>query len=825
MIFYEGDTSKLTPMVRQYLEIKEAHQDCILFFRLGDFYEMFFDDAKEASSILSITLTARNRGDELKIPMCGIPYHSAEGYIQKLLDAGKKIAICEQIGDPLQTKGIVERRVVQIITPALRPNDFRQTSATYLASVAIGRRDDQQLQFELAYLDISTGECRTVELRSEHELLDELARVAPKELLWPKGFRDHRLCVALQKLFPKLLVNFVNSSEPLSRQGEEILPGARLSYAAAREGNVSPPPNSTSVLTKSAMDSLFSYLKRAQYTSLGHIQKVERYEIQKTMRLDAPTIRNLELFETQYERTAYGSLFWLLDRTSTAMGRRLLRQWLLYPLLNVEEISIRQRQVSQFFEKQALRESIQKKLKELLDLERIIGRLTLGFSNARDLLALRNAFQMIPELNYLFQSEGVHFSIRAFSDLRAQALSDLLSRAIVDDPPLSLKEGGMIREGFNKELDELILVLRDTKTYLANLERRERERTAIQSLKVRFNQVFGYYIEITKANLSSVPADYIRKQTLVNCERFITPELKEFEEKILTAETRRFELEYQLFEEIRAAVVESAVSLLKGVHELAEIDVYCSLAEVAAEQNYVCPQLTDNFDIEIKEGRHPVIEKLLSERFVPNDIHLDNEKNLILIITGPNMAGKSTVMRQTALIVLLSQIGSFVPASLAKIGLVDRIFTRVGAQDHLSKGESTFMVEMRETAEILKFATERSLILLDEIGRGTSTFDGMSIAWSVAAYIHDTLKAKTLFATHYHELVALASEKPKVANFHAAVTQIGEEVVFIRKLKPGGMGRSYGIHVARLAGLPTAVVEGSKVILRRLEDGSSPQNS
>ncbi len=632
MIFYEGDTSKLTPMVRQYLEIKEAHQDCILFFRLGDFYEMFFDDAKEASPILNITLTARNKGDELKIPMCGIPYHSAEGYIQKLLDAGKKIAICEQIGDPSQTrgsqtKGIVERRVVQIITPALRPNDLHQINATYLASVAIERQNNHELKFGLAYLDVSTGECRVTELHQENEIVDELSRVQPKELLWPKEFKDQRLCSMIQKLFPKMLINFITTDASFPFE-------------------------------KSAITSLFSYLERAQYTSLSHIQKIDRYEIQKTMRLDATTIRNLELFETQYERTAYGSLFWLLDQTSTAMGRRLLRQWLLYPLLNLEEIKKRQEKISIFFEKSILRSSIQQKLKSILDLERIIGRMTLGLANARDLIALRNALQLIPQLNYLFQSEGVEFSLPSFT-----ALCDLLSRAIVDDPPLSLKEGGMIREGFNKELDELILILRDTKTYLANLERRERERTAIQSLKVRFNQVFGYYIEITKANLSSVPADYIRKQTLVNCERFITPELESFEEKILTAEMRQFELEYQLFEEIRGGIIESAVSLLKGIHQLAEIDVYGSLAQVAAEQNYICPQLTDDFDIEILEGRHPVIEKLLSERFVPNDIRLDHERNLILIITGPNMAGKSTVMRQTALIVLLSQIGSFVPAS------------------------------------------------------------------------------------------------------------------------------------------------------------------
>ncbi|MEK7790656.1 MAG: DNA mismatch repair protein MutS, partial [Deltaproteobacteria bacterium] len=456
MIFYEGDTSKLTPMVRQYLEIKEAHQDCILFFRLGDFYEMFFDDAKEASPILNITLTARNKGDELKIPMCGIPYHSAEGYIQKLLDAGKKIAICEQIGDPSQTrgsqtKGIVERRVVQIITPALRPNDLHQINATYLASVAIERQNNHELKFGLAYLDVSTGECRVTELHQENEIVDELSRVQPKELLWPKEFKDQRLCSMIQKLFPKMLINFITTDASFPFE-------------------------------KSAITSLFSYLERAQYTSLSHIQKIDRYEIQKTMRLDATTIRNLELFETQYERTAYGSLFWLLDQTSTAMGRRLLRQWLLYPLLNLEEIKKRQEKISIFFEKSILRSSIQQKLKSILDLERIIGRMTLGLANARDLIALRNALQLIPQLNYLFQSEGVEFSLPSFT-----ALCDLLSRAIVDDPPLSLKEGGMIREGFNKELDELILILRDTKTYLANLERRERERTAIQSLKVRFN--------------------------------------------------------------------------------------------------------------------------------------------------------------------------------------------------------------------------------------------------------------------------------------------------------------------------------------------------
>ena len=775
-------TPHVTPMMKQYLEVKSAYKDCILFFRLGDFYEMFFEDAHEASAILKITLTSRSRDHDVKIPMCGIPFHSAEGYIQKLLDVGKKIAICEQVSDPIKwpalSKGIFERKVVRVMTPSLTLNSVSLESR-YLAAVGIqkGEREDT---YTLSYVDIATGELKATHLTSEHALRDELARVSPKELLWPLSFKDATLLQIIQKIFPFLLVNFIEDS----------------------------------YFKEHPTQALFYYLKKCHYDSLDHIQKVVTYDLQKTMRLDSATIRNLELLKTSFEGQDTGSLLWLLDQTQTSMGRRLLKQWLLYPLLEVDDIKKRHCAVAELLKEASTRQALRESLKEILDLERIMGRLTLALANARDVVALKNAFSLIPKINSLVSSLAPDIFLGSLPTF--EELSSLLSRALVEDPPSSLREGGMIRQGYHAELDELIDLCRNGKATLAQLEARERARTGISSLKVRYNQVFGYYIEITKANLDSIPSDYIRKQTLVNAERFITPELKDYENKILTAEERRKKLELELFEDLRVRILKEISSILYVAHRLATLDVLCSLAEVASRNHYVCPDISKEFQIEIWEGRHPVIEKILQERFVPNDICLNGEQK-VLIITGPNMAGKSTVMRQVALIVLLAQIGSFVPAKKARMGVVDRIFTRVGAHDNLSQGESTFMVEMKETARILDSATSQSLILLDEIGRGTSTFDGLSIAWAVAAHIHDKIEAKTLFATHYHELTFLAQEKPTVKNFHISVKEVDGEVIFMRKLLPGGIRRSYGVQVARLAGLPEEVVSQAKEVLLKLE--------
>ena len=781
-------------MIRQYLEIKQAHQDCILFFRLGDFYEMFFEDAKTASAILNIALTSRGKTEGKKVPMCGIPFHSAQGYVQKLLDAGKKIAICEQVSDPALSKGIVERKVVRLITPALRPDDLKSKHHSYLASVAL----QKDAIYGLAYLDLATGQFRATVLKDQQKFLDELWRIAPKELLWPADAKEQRIVRILKTIFPALLINFVGRAEPAAE------PSAKPAAEPSRDLHLDAPLND-------ACQMIFHYLKRAQYISAEHIQNIDVYETVKHLQLGSVTVRNLEILETQYEHCYRGSLLWLLDQCATAMGSRLLRQWLLYPLMDVDQIKKRQAAIQPLFEKPSLRVQLQDHLKQILDIERIIGRLALGLATARDLVALRQAFDGVPQLNGLLETLG-RKALDSFDDLRR-----LLTQAIVEDPPLSVKSGGMIRQGYDAGLDELIHLCRDGKTYLANLEKQERARTGIGSLKVRYNQVFGYYIEVTNVHLNRVPETYIRKQTLANAERFITPELKTFEYKILSAEEKRHALEYEIFENLRKKALEQISLILKFSRQLAVLDVFCALAQVSSDNHYVLPQFTADGSLRIIEGRHPVIEALSQERFVPNDMYMDNTRDQLLILTGPNMAGKSTIMRQTALIVLLAQIGCFVPAKEAAVPIVDHIFTRVGAQDNLSQGDSTFMVEMRETAFILRSATPKSLILLDEIGRGTATFDGMSIAWAVATYIHDRIGAKTLFATHYHELTYLAEEKERVKNFHVAVRKINDEIVFLRKLLPGGMQRSYGIEVARLAGVPEVVISDAQGLLTRLE--------
>lgn len=777
-----------TPLMKQYLEIKAQNPDCVIFFRLGDFYEMFFEDAVECSAILKITLTSRSRSDDERIPMCGVPFHSAENYIQKLLDAGKKIAVCEQMTDPEMSKGLVERKVVRILTPALR---FSSDQETFLASVSF-----DEGRYAISYLDLATGQLRATVVNSDQELCDELWRIRPKELLWPVQEKQRAVLRILEKSLAPILINFIH--------------------------------------IKKSVDAIFHYLEKSHYKNLAHIQKVDVYETQKTMVLDPATIRNLELFETAYHRTYEGSLLWLIDKTNTWGGKRLLKQWLLYPLLDIQEIKNRQAKILEFFENSLVRKNVREILKDINDIERIIGRLTLSLGNARDLVSLKNTLQLLPKLNRAISvdagdaktgpltarspaakrpwedSEGVLAAGPASSGsfLEFSELANELDKA--------LDENGTLKEGYSQELDELLHITRDGKQYLAQLEAQEKAKTGISTLKVKFNQVFGYYIEITKSHLHSVPAHYIRKQTLVNCERFITPELKEYENKILTAEEKQKKIERELFENLRLKILKEISPLLKTAHMLSELDVVCALAETASQYHYCLPSINDGFDIRISGGRHPVIERTSRESFVPNDIEL-NTQNLILIITGPNMAGKSTVMRQTALIVLLAQMGSFVPAKKATIGIVDHIFTRVGAQDILSAGESTFMVEMKESAYILKRATSKSLILMDEIGRGTSTYDGVSIAWAVANFIHDEIKAKTLFATHYHELTSLEKEKSSIKNFHVAVKEVEDQIIFLRKLMPGGVKRSYGVHVAKLAGLPSSIIEEAQSLLHKLE--------
>lgn len=790
------DFLKSTPMMQQWHQVKKLHPDCILFFRLGDFYEMFFGDAEVASQILHITLTSRNKNNEEKIPMCGIPFHSAERYIEKLLEAGKKIAICEQMGDPKLAKGLVERKVVQVLTPGLALEKGNATRENVLVSM-VPLKDPRGVQFDFSYLELSTGKFKSSRFPSETDLKNELWRVAPRELLWPLKDKDHAVLRWIQCLFPKMLINF------MGQEAYALSTPERFSHL--RLGDSS----------QLSVRAIGYYLQKSHIENLNHVQGIETYEVHKTMQLDAATIVHLELLETSYDRNNEGSLLSLLDETQTAMGKRLLKQWLLYPLLDLRAIEARQESIQELVSSPSKRDALSKMFKGILDLERILARLTLRSANARDLIALRSLLQRLPSLEGLlstFGSQLLSVPLPPFVDLAL-----LLEEALVDEPPLTLKEGGMIRSGFHESLDELIMLSSNAKTAIAKMEQEEKEKTGISSLKIKYNQVFGYYIEVTHTNLKLVPSHYIRKQTMVNAERFITQELKNWEDKVLHAEERRKKLEYEIFEDIRQKVLARISPLLEVAQTLAEIDVLCALATVALHQNYVRPMVNDGFVIDIKAGRHPVIEKAALNRFVPNDTFLNHE-NLIWMITGPNMAGKSTYMRQVALMVLLAQIGSFVPAQAATIGKVDRIFTRIGAQDNLSQGESTFMVEMKETAAILNQATSHSLIVLDEMGRGTSTFDGVSIAWAVLLDIHDRIQAKTLFATHYHELTLFSAEKDKIKNYYVAVEEIGGELVFVRKILSGSIRRSYGVEVAKLAGLPASVIETAKQILMRLEN-------
>jgi DNA mismatch repair protein MutS len=790
-----------TPIRRQYLRIKQQYPKAIVFFRLGDFYETFDEDARLASRELEIVLTSRGMGKGHKVPMAGIPYHALDNYLSKLISRGYKVAICEQLTKPGETKGLVQREVVRLVTPGtvVEPGLLDSKSNNYLVSLVWGEEG-----VGIAYVDITTSEFATAQL-PPHRLIPELERLKPSEVIAAESAElpDLSLKASLTRLEDYWFETEVARQTLLEHFGVATLDGYGCSHLP---------------LAVSAAGAIIHYIQETQKGVLGQLSRLTTYSTDNFMALDVQTQRNLELFQSSRSGTAAGSLLSIIDLTRTAMGGRLLKRWLGQPLLDVKELSKRQDAIAWFAENTLPRSQVISLLGEVADIERLINRIKSGIALPRELVALRRSLEVIPEMQKaLAPISWLKNELKPCPEVVV-----LISQAIVESPG-TLDEGGVIKAGFSEELDKLRLSSKNAKQYLADLERTERGRTGIKSLKVGFNRVFGYYIEVSKPNLSQVPQDYIRKQTLVNGERFFTPELKEYESLILNAQDRISELEGQLFRQLCQQVGAESERISASAGALAAIDAFSALAEVAVRYSYVRPTLTAENTIDISGGRHPVVERTLTEgSFVPNDTLLSNDDAQLIILTGPNMSGKSTYLRQVALIVLLAQIGSFVPAAAATIGLVDRIFTRIGAREDLPAGQSTFMVEMVETANILNNATPRSLLILDEIGRGTSTYDGLSIARAVAEYIHSypKLGAKTLFATHYHELVELANFLPRVKNFNIAVAEDKGEVIFLYKIVPGGVDKSYGIHVAKLAGLPRSVVHRAQEVLTELEDGS-----
>ncbi len=817
----------LTPLMRQYREIKRVYQDAILFFRVGDFYEMFYEDAEEASRLLAIALTSRDKARADPVPLCGVPYHAATGYIAKLLKAGRTVALCDQVEDPKLAKGLVRREVVRLYTPgtlidtellpAAESNFLGAVTAASPASVASSRRD-RAPGLGLAALDLSTGEFWVMEFqgnRAHADLQDELSRLEPRELLYPRNLPAQTLLTGLRG--PRLC-----SQDPTCFD----LPGAeRTLWEQFGVGSLDGFGCHGLSLGIQAAGAVVRYLRETQPTAcLGHLRRLQVRHSDREMHLDSATIRNLELIRPLADdRTDQknATLLSVLDRTVSVMGSRLMREWILRPLVKPDPIRARLEAVEELVQHLQTRAGIRTALRTIQDIARLSSRVSLGAANPRELLALKQSVTALPKIRALLnpcRSSLLRDLARSWDDLAD--VHALIERTILPDAPLSIRDGGIIRDGFNAHLDELRKTCRDGKGWIARLEAQERERTGIESLKVRFNQVFGYYIEVTKANLARVPTHYIRKQTLVNAERFMTAELKELEDRVTGAEQKLNTLEQELFEQVRAQLAQETPRLQSMGAAIAVLDVLAALAETAAGNRYVRPEVDEGGTIRISDGRHPVVERLdLPGGFIPNDTLLDLETNRLLIITGPNMAGKSTYLRQIALIVLMAQIGSFVPAREARIGLTDRVFTRVGASDNLAGGQSTFMVEMTETAQILNGATRRSLILLDEIGRGTSTYDGLSIAWAVAEYIQDRsyLGARTLFATHYHEMTDLAGLREGTKNYTVSVRERNDEVLFLRKIVEGGADRSYGIHVARLAGLPVPVISRAREVLAQLE--------
>lgn len=807
-------TLNLTPAMKQYVAIKEKYPDCILFYRMGDFYEMFFEDALTAAPILEITLTSRNKSREDAVPLCGFPYHAAPSYITRLVEKGFKVAICEQMEDPKNAKGIVQRGVIRVITPGLVVDEenLQASENNYLACVSSGRD-----ALGLAFLDISTGEFQIGEFTGREELLAAAGNLEFKEILISKTFPDQLLVKMLTEQMPAGCVNYIDDDVFQWRQVDEIL-DRELSAVVLEKSQIK-----KRLTAKIAAAGILSYVNSTQMVCAAHISEIKWYSPKNYLILDETARRNLELFATIQEGSRAGALFSLLNETLTPMGARRLRWWMGYPLIACEKIMARLSAVAEVKESHKVRSDLRKTLSSIYDLERLAGRVALKVATPRDLIALKASLGVLPRLQSLlmdFTAPALMIIRNDINDM--SSLVDLLSRAIVADPPARIQEGGFIAAGFDENLDALRSISRDGKNWIARMETKERQATGINSLKIGFNNVFGYYIEVTKANASLVPDSYVRKQTLVNAERYINQELKEFEQTVLNAEEKIRERENELFNQLREDLLPHISGIQHNAFLVAELDALGALAEAAEKNSFVCPEIDDGDTIDIKDGRHPVVEAALKkEGFTPNDTLLDLQGNRLLVITGPNMAGKSTYIRQVALIVLLAQMGSFVPAARARIGVVDKIFTRIGASDSLIKGQSTFMVEMMETARILTDATCRSLVILDEVGRGTSTFDGLSIAWAVAEYIHDFggRGMRTLFATHYHQLTDLAASKEGAKNYNIAVKEWGEKIIFLRKIVAGGTSRSYGIEVARIAGVPTDVIARAREILSNLEKG------
>ncbi len=804
--------ANVTPMVQQYLAVKKEHKNELLFFRLGDFYEMFFEDAITASRELNITLTKR-AGSMDNMPMCGVPYHSVDGYIAKLIKKGYRIAICEQVEDPKQAKGIVQRKVIKIITPGTALNEQLLEDKHNRFLVLL--HEDSDGVYVLTAVDVSTGECRWFSTGDSESFL--------------------RITEVLYRLQPAELVFHINSQEMRERLQswlkDKVADCAVVDYQEqfSEEKYYEQHFSSISVdnRVKTAAELLLRYLHSTVMADLSHINCLTEIVIGSFMNLDVTAIRNLELVRNMADGGKRGTLLDVLDFTKTSMGARRLRSWIESPLLDVSEIYERQDAVTEFFSNSELRDSLGEQLKAVADMERILSRTEVGSANARDLVALRSSLAILPKLKAILSSCQSHLLGKLYCELYLhEELLQELNKAIIDEPPFSIREGGMICSGYNNELDELRQIADDNKTWMQNFEQKIKDNTGIKTLKVGYNKVFGYYIEVSKGQSGSVPDYFVRKQTLVNAERYIVPELKEFENKILGAKEKIQQLEYYLFDQLRNMVRRRIADIQKTARAISTVDVLNALALAAYKYNYVRPELNNNSEIKIVDGRHPVVERLLEkEIFVPNNTNLNSTDERMMIITGPNMAGKSTYMRQVALLVLMAQIGSFIPARQATICPVDKIFTRVGASDDLATGQSTFMVEMNEVAQILKYATKNSLIILDEVGRGTSTFDGMSIAHAVMEYIQDKIKAKTLFATHYHQLIALEKVIKGVKNYSVAVKERGKEIVFLRRIVSGGTDRSYGVHVARLAGLPKKVLDRAEELLAEYDNNNGQQKS
>jgi DNA mismatch repair protein MutS len=805
--------STATPMIQQYLSIKSGYPDVLLFYRMGDFYEMFFEDAEVASRALEITLTSRNKNAEVPIPMCGVPVRAVQGYIARLIEQGYKVAICEQTQDPATAKGLVARDVVRVITPGMIIEEAFLDEKAHNYILAVHR---SAAGFGIASLDISTASFRVAESSDPETVVDEIRRIDPREILMPDGLREDRFILGVQTAFGQRSISWVKDEAFSFARGRQRLIEQLGTLTLEGFGCES------LEVGVGAAGALLYYVQETQKQKIAHLTRIETYSLSGYLQVDERSCQNLELIKNLHSGTRRGTLVGVLDKTATPMGARLIKQWIRYPLMEPDRIAARLDAVEEAKAQHRCRQDARQRLGSVADLERLCSKVAMGHANARDLIAIKTSLNALPHLfSALSPMKASLFSWHG--DLEPLvSLADLIERAIREDAPLTIQEGRMIRTGFDAQLDELIQISREGKGWLARLEVKEKQATGLGSLKVRYNKVFGYYIEVPKTHSQSVPAHYVRKQTLVNAERYITEELKDFEQKVLHAEERRASLEYRIFNDIRQHVMDKQREIADLAAFVAALDVLVAFAEVADTSDYTRPEINTENRICLQDGRHPVVEKLISgERFVPNTVCLDDETNQVLIITGPNMAGKSTILRQVALTVIMAQMGCFVPASGASIAITDRIFTRVGALDNLSGGQSTFMVEMEETANILNHATEHSLVILDEIGRGTSTFDGLSIAWAVAEYLHDLngKGVRTLFATHYHELTELARTHQRVKNFNIAVKEYNDQIIFLRRLVQGATNRSYGIQVARLAGIPASVIDRSKKVLERIETG------